>query len=209
MKTIPESFESVDHYLSSYVYPLLEETRAELASALEVAYKAPFAEIKHFNESKREKLLYSVKVDYWINSRSDSGKEPYRTLPDDFVLLSDSKPERLSDLESADFTYTFASVRSISGDGSDGNCAFGSSDFELTTAGSIDVEDKRSKSLYVVYLMNMTTNKRMWRALKMRRNLKIIEKVLTMNESVCHTWFILLVLFSLVFFFSNLYLYCP
>ncbi|KAK4406232.1 Regulator of nonsense transcripts 1 [Sesamum angolense] len=89
---IPQSFESVDQYLGSYVFPLLEETRAELASALETVYKAPFAEVTSFNELKGDKLQYHVKVDHWRNRKSD-GKEPYRTLPGDVVLLSDLKPE--------------------------------------------------------------------------------------------------------------------
>ncbi|KAL8483086.1 hypothetical protein ACS0TY_025947 [Phlomoides rotata] len=182
VETIPESFESVDHYLASFVYPLLEETRSELASALETAYKAPFAEVTYCKESKRDELLYSVKVDYWRNIKSDRGKEPYRTLPGDFVLLSDSNPERFLDFGRVDCSYTFASVTYISGDDVDDDSTFSSSDFKLKTAGSIEVDDKRRKSLYVVYLTNMTTNKRIWRALKMRRNLKIIEKVLTRND---------------------------
>ncbi|KAL8479576.1 hypothetical protein ACS0TY_026464 [Phlomoides rotata] len=122
LKVIPESFKSVDHYLASFVYPLLEETRSELASALETAYKAPFAEVTYCKESKHDELLYSVKVDYWRNTKSDRGKEPYRTLPGDFVLLSDSKPERFSDLGRVECAYTLASVTNISGDDGEGNC---------------------------------------------------------------------------------------
>lgn len=169
----------MDEYLDSYVYPLLEETRAELASALETVYKAPFAEVTYCKQSQHDQLLYTVKVDNWRNIRSDHGKEPYRTLPGDFVLLSHSKPERFSG------ECTFASVRNDWEDDTDDYSAFYGSDIKLKTGGSIEVDDVQCKSLYVIYLKNMTTNKRIWRALKMRRNLKMIEKILTKNDSVC------------------------
>ncbi|CAA2980086.1 uncharacterized ATP-dependent helicase -like [Olea europaea subsp. europaea] len=44
VKEIPEEHQSVEIYLDSYVYPLLEETRAKLASAMDGIYNAPFAE---------------------------------------------------------------------------------------------------------------------------------------------------------------------
>ncbi|KAG8369518.1 hypothetical protein BUALT_Bualt14G0021900 [Buddleja alternifolia] len=179
VEKIPESFESVDQYLGSYVYPLLEETRTELASAMETLYKAPFAEVISFNESKRDALLYEVKVDHWRNRISDRGREPYRTLPGDVVLLSDSKPETPSDLQRVGWTYTFASVIYIEDDENGDSST--SSSFKLKTAKQIEIGDGVSKSLYVVYLSNMTPNKRIWNALHMRRNLKIIEKVLCKN----------------------------
>ncbi|KAL0349350.1 UNVERIFIED_CONTAM: hypothetical protein Sangu_1162800 [Sesamum angustifolium] len=173
---IPQSFESVDQYLGSYVFPLLEETRAELASALETVYKAPFAEVTSFNELKGDKLQYHVKVDHWRNRKSD-GKEPYRTLPGDVVLLSDLKPETVCYLQRVDRTFTFASVTNTVDDEtreSGDNCT--PSNFKVKTEKHVEVGDGQSNSLYVLFLMNMTTNKRIWNALSMRRNLKIIKK---------------------------------
>ncbi|KAG8369514.1 hypothetical protein BUALT_Bualt14G0021500 [Buddleja alternifolia] len=180
VEKIPESFQSVDQYLGSYVYPLLEETRIELASAMETVYKAPFSEVISFRELKHNELLSEIKVDYWRNRRSDRGGEAYRTLPGDIVLLSDSKPETPDDLQRVGWTCTFASVVKIAddenGDSSTSSC------FKVKTAKQIDVGDGLRKSLYVVFLSNMTTNKRIWNALHMRRNLNIIEKVLCNND---------------------------
>ncbi|KAL0302225.1 UNVERIFIED_CONTAM: hypothetical protein Sangu_3111700 [Sesamum angustifolium] len=181
---IPQSFESVDQYLGSYVFPLLEETRAELASALETVYKAPFAEVTSFNELKGDKLQYHVKVDHWRNRKSERGKEPYRTLPGDVVLLSDLKPETVCYLQRVDRTFTFASVTNTVDDEtreSGDNCT--PSNFKVKTEKHVEVGDGQSNSLYVLFLMNMTTNKRIWNALSMRRNLKIIKKVLCKNDS--------------------------
>ncbi|GJU21929.1 hypothetical protein Tco_1155271 [Tanacetum coccineum] len=49
VENIPVSFESEDHYFGSFVYPLLEETRCQLASSMETMYRAPFADIVAFN----------------------------------------------------------------------------------------------------------------------------------------------------------------
>lgn len=202
MQKIPKAFESVDGYLSSYVYPLLEETRAALASSLEAVYKAPYAEVVSLEEAKPDAqapseevvflkeakpatCLYNVKVDNWRNRTSDRGKEPYRTLPGDFVMLSDSKPESVSHLRRIGQTYTFASVTTMSDNGNDDSCT--SSGFKLKAACTIGAGHQHCKSLYVVYLTNITTHKRIWKALKMRQNLKIIEKVLVRNDLVCHS----------------------
>ncbi|KAL1535324.1 hypothetical protein AAHA92_28118 [Salvia divinorum] len=180
VEKIPEVFESVDHYLSSYNFPLLEETRTAIAASLETVYIAPFAEVVAFEETKPDTLLYNVKVDSWRNKISDRGKEPYRTLPGDLVLLSDSKPESVSDLQRIGRMCTFASVVKISEDENVDSCS--TSGFKLKTAGMVDVDDEKSKSLYVVYLKNLTTYKRIWKALRMRQNLKIIEKILVKND---------------------------
>ncbi|KAL1535322.1 hypothetical protein AAHA92_28117 [Salvia divinorum] len=176
---IPEVFESVDCYLSSFDYPLLEEMRAAIAASLETVYKAPFAEVVAFKVTKSDTLMYNVKVDSWKNKISDRGKEPYKTMPGDIVLLLDSKPESVSDLQRIGSMCTFASVVKISEDEIGGNSSSG---FKLKTKGVVDVVDQKNKSLYVVYLTNITTHKRIWMALRMRQNLKIIEKVLFKSD---------------------------
>ncbi|KAL3835054.1 hypothetical protein ACJIZ3_009790 [Penstemon smallii] len=178
IEKIPESFESVDQYLSSYVYPLLEESRAEIASAVETVYKAPIAEVTFVTELKSERCVYDVKIDHWENKVSGYGKEPYRTLPGDLVMLSNSKPESSSDLQRLGWKFTFASVINITDDDSGDSCT--TTNFRLKTANQI--EDSSTDSLYVIFLTNITTNKRIWNALRMRKNLSIIENVLSKNE---------------------------
>ncbi|XP_051116894.1 uncharacterized protein LOC127241743 [Andrographis paniculata] len=181
VKTIPDVFESVDEYLNSYVFPLLEETRSELASAFEVAYKAPFAKLTQLCESRNgEKLVYDVEVDLWRNIVKDSDGKPYRTLPGDILLISDRKPETDSDIQGDGWTYTLASVIKIFNEEDDGAIS-PSLVFKIKTAVPIDVEDNSNKSLYAVHLMNVTTNERIWSALRMHWNLKIISKVLDRN----------------------------
>ncbi|KZV14915.1 hypothetical protein F511_40287 [Dorcoceras hygrometricum] len=180
VEKIPQSFESVDQYLGSYIFPLLEETRSELASAMEKMYKAPFAEVTSLTELRHGKFLHSVEVDFWRNRIIDRGREPYRTLPGDIVLLSDLKPESDSDLGRVGWKFILASVIDLLEDENGDNCP--STGFKVKAAMSIDVEETQSKSFYVVFLTNMATNRRIWNALHMRKNLRIFKKVLCNTE---------------------------
>ncbi|GJS60260.1 hypothetical protein Tco_0655044 [Tanacetum coccineum] len=53
VENIPVTFESEEHYFGSFFYPLLEETRCELASSMEIMYK--------------ENTLYDVTIGPWKN----------------------------------------------------------------------------------------------------------------------------------------------
>ncbi|KAL3635030.1 hypothetical protein CASFOL_022084 [Castilleja foliolosa] len=178
VEDISESFESVDHYLGSFVYPLLEETRAELASAMEILYKAPFAKIKYLTESKYE--TYDVEVDHWENRQNDGAKEAYKTLPGDILLVSNMKPETVSDLQRDGCTFTLACVRKNLDDESD---TVSSHNFNVETAKPVQAVDRQSSEKhYVVFLMNFTTQKRIWNVLGMRQNMRIIEKILSKDD---------------------------
>ncbi|GKB78448.1 hypothetical protein Tco_0945343, partial [Tanacetum coccineum] len=45
VENLPLTLESEEHYFASFVYTLLEETLADLASSMEIMYRAPFAKI--------------------------------------------------------------------------------------------------------------------------------------------------------------------
>ncbi|PWA75523.1 uvrD-like Helicase, ATP-binding domain, P-loop containing nucleoside triphosphate hydrolase [Artemisia annua] len=112
VENIPLSFESQNHYFGSFVYPLLEETRCELASSMEIMYRAPFADIIAFNESKSgENMLYDVTVGPWKNQLSERGKDAFHTLAGDLLILVDGKPESVSDLQHLGRTWAFSLVK--------------------------------------------------------------------------------------------------
>lgn len=181
MDKIPESFKTVDHYLGSFRYPLLEETRADIAASLEVIDKAPYGELISFDEKPDGSLCFNVKVDYWRNLSVD-GKESYRTTPGDIVIISDAKPETASDLLRFRWNWTFASVTSISEDENDDLTA--STSFKVKFARDMEISKEMRKSFYIVYLVNALPSKRVWSALRMRRNLNIIEKVMCSGHEV-------------------------
>ncbi|KAI3730443.1 hypothetical protein L1987_61613 [Smallanthus sonchifolius] len=72
VENIPLTFQSEEHYVGSFVYPLLEETRAELASSMEIMYRAPYAEIFALNETKDDgKMIYDVTVEILYSDSMD------------------------------------------------------------------------------------------------------------------------------------------
>lgn len=170
MEKIPESFDSVDHYLSSFSFPLLEETRAYIAASLKDIVKSPFAELISFNEVKPNgSLVFDVEVDYWRNICYD-GRIPYRTSPGDIVVISNVKPESANDLQRSGY-WTFASVTDVYENDALVN-------FKVRVPpGSGTVKGMR-RSCHVVFLVNVMPNKRVWNALCVRKNLIMIEKVL-------------------------------
>ncbi|XP_052204545.1 uncharacterized protein LOC127809631 isoform X2 [Diospyros lotus] len=181
VEKIPESFQSVGVYLGSFVYPLLEETRAELASSMDIIYGAPFAEVNSLVERKLNltdaTLRYDVVVDYWRNKFSDRCKEPYRTLPGDVCIISNAKLETVSDLQRDGRTWTFALVTKITEDGIEDDSS-SSTIFTVKASKDIEIKDGMRESLFVTFLMNITTYQRIWNSLRMPKNLKIIKEVL-------------------------------
>ncbi|KAM7463331.1 hypothetical protein LguiA_031452 [Lonicera macranthoides] len=102
--------------------------------------------------------------------------QPYKTLPGDVIIFADSKPETVSDLERAGTTWAFATVINIpddeNGDGST------STHFKVKATKDVEARDGIQTSQFVVFLMNITTNKRIWNAIHMRGNVSIIKEVL-------------------------------
>ncbi|KAH7839999.1 hypothetical protein Vadar_011160 [Vaccinium darrowii] len=183
VEKIPESFESVEHYLGSFVFPLLEETRAALFSSLGSIDEAPYAEVISLDESKPYGTsLFDIKVDYWRNRFNNHGKEPYKTLPGDVFIISDAKCETVSALQRVGRMWTFACVTKITEEENEGDSS--STHFKVKASRDIEIKNGLRESLFVIFLVNITTNKRIWNALHVLGNLKIIKEVLCADSSV-------------------------
>jgi hypothetical protein len=173
-------FESVQQYFGSYVYPLLEETRAQLHSSIEIISEAPFAEVIAFDESKPYgSNLYDVKIDSWRNRFGVRGKEPYKTLPGDILVLADAKPEHVSDLQRTGRQWAFVTVTKIPEEEENENNSTSTS-FKVKAMKDIGIQ----KSFFLMFLINATPNKRIWNALHMSGNMEIIKNVLNTNSLV-------------------------
>nr|XP_043619935.1 uncharacterized protein LOC122591753 [Erigeron canadensis] len=160
VKKIPLTFESVEQYFSSFVYPLLEETRAELASSMEIMYRAPYAEILSMKDAKSsENIFYDVTVAPWRNRYSERGKEPYSTLPE-------------NDIEEDDSDYNVSDKKNSK-----------PKEFKLQASKPVMFQD----GMFVVFVMNITTQKRVWNSLHMHKNLSIIKEVLYSDSEVKET----------------------
>ncbi|MCD7457192.1 hypothetical protein HAX54_034455, partial [Datura stramonium] len=171
VERIPQSFESVDHYLGSFLLPLLEETRADIAASLKDIDKAPFAQLISFDEVKPNgSLVFDVTVDYWKNKCSD-GRVPYRTSPGDIVVISKAKPEAATDLQQSGY-WAFASVTDVSEKENQQDVSF-----KVRVPSCGFVKGVRP-SFHIVFLVNVMPFSRVWSALRMRKNLNLLEQVL-------------------------------
>ncbi|KAI3893033.1 hypothetical protein MKW92_025986 [Papaver armeniacum] len=188
METIPKQFESVQHYLGTYTMPLLEETRMEICSQMEFMSGVPHAEVTSVEESKLHdgSSLYCIKVDSWRNRYGIDGKEPYSPKPSDLFILGDTVPEVSSDLQRFGSSWSLASVVEDVKDSD----PVGDEDrlicFQVKASKPIKIEmnEGRRKSLFVVFLVNLATNTRTWKALHMFRNLNMIKEILRGNSMV-------------------------
>ncbi|XP_057960849.1 uncharacterized protein LOC131152911 [Malania oleifera] len=192
LQKIPESFQTVDDYFSSYIYPLLEDTRAELYSAMEHISELPFAEVMFTDNSKQcGELQYAVKANYWENIFGDHQKGPYRVLPGDIFIVTNDNLETIFDLQVVGRSLTLATVtRLVENTYEDDSI---STSFEVKASKKFEVENKMKK-FSMIFLMNITTNKRIWKALKKHKNLQIVKEVLQFDSVVekdcdlCRKW---------------------
>ncbi|XP_021823635.1 uncharacterized protein LOC110764898 [Prunus avium] len=180
VQKIPESFDSVQHYFSSYLYPLLEETRAQVHSSMETIDRAPSAEVVGCEECNPYgpygENVYDIKVDCWRNRFNDRGKEPYKTLPGDLFVLADAKPETVSDLQrvgTGRSSWAFVSVTNVPENEDEDDIDSTSLYFRVKAS-----KDITHTSLFLVFLVNLIPNSRILKALHMSGNLKIIKEVL-------------------------------
>ncbi|KAM6546583.1 hypothetical protein CsatB_027319 [Cannabis sativa] len=174
VKKIPGSFRSVEDYLESYDNPLFEETRAELHSSMEMMHRAPFAEVISFEEALLNgKKLYQVRVSSWRNVSSNGGRESYKTIPGDIFVLANSKPENVKDLQREGMSWTFLSLVDHQG-------GVNTTQFKVKASKGFKHETmkQQSSSLYVIFLVNVMPQIRIWEALHMSPNLKMINEVL-------------------------------
>ncbi|XP_042503955.1 uncharacterized protein LOC122081053 isoform X2 [Macadamia integrifolia] len=193
VEKIPESFQSVEHYLGSFMFPLLEETRAALCASMNVISEAPLAEVTSLEESKPYgSLLYEINVDYWKNMLRSCGKEVYKPKPGDIFVFSDMVPETVSDLQCYGRSWTFAAViKTLDNEESEEDSAIY---LKVKASKAIEVKEGMQNSLFAVFLINMTTNNRIWAALQGIGNLKIIKNILGDNPmaenccSICSLW---------------------
>lgn len=169
VNNIPVSFQSMEHYLWSFIFPLLEETRSELSSSMETVARAPFAEAISIEKCKPyNRLHYNVKVDSYRNRSNGHGNEPYRTLPGDVFILLDSRPENIHDLSHLGSNWTVCWVNKFT-DNDNSQNENGNS-FKVRASRDISgVKHGMQKSIFTVFLINITTQDRIWKSLNLSK----------------------------------------
>ncbi|CAJ2636390.1 unnamed protein product [Trifolium pratense] len=125
------------------------------------------------------------------NRSSGHGSEMYKTLTGDVFILADFKPEIVNDLQRMGkmWILVVGSAGVVEEETSDHNAELVSS-FKILPSKDIDLDEVGKKSMFMIFLTNITPNRRIWEALHMSRNSKLIQKILCAeveeNCDYCH-----------------------
>ncbi|KAM0924315.1 hypothetical protein ACQ4PT_004948 [Festuca glaucescens] len=174
VKKVPRTFTSLEEYMGSFTIPLIEETRADLYSALESIKHAPATEVKRIEELCSKQSIFSILVRK-ADRDTDLG-EVYALKDADILVFFDRKPRHISDLGRSKVPYVIASVLKAE----DGN---GRAIVRLSRGPAKERGGRQNlvPPLVAVFLINMTTYNRIWNALDLHvaslRNTSIIEKI--------------------------------
>ncbi|PNT61766.1 uncharacterized protein LOC100839489 [Brachypodium distachyon] len=184
VETIPCNFNSLDQYLNSYRAPLIEETRSDLCSCLELISEAPSSKILSM-EVAGKSGLYFMDVDFWDNGAGFS-TETYTARNGDIFILSSMKPEAAEDFNRYGVTYSLAIVTEVSLDDEY------QKGFRVKVAKDIGLEEDLNKLRHAIFLNNIMTNIRIWKALSfdthMDNNFTVIKSLLAptnLSDDIC------------------------
>ncbi|WVY90100.1 hypothetical protein V8G54_035614 [Vigna mungo] len=192
VKKIPQTFHSIKDYMNSFIPALIEETHSDLSSSLMSVSQAPFSEINTLQRSMDFEFPYDLFYQITLKGTTDDvkGARKYEPETGDVIAFTNVRPRRINDLkmtkEYCHIAYVLKSPDIFSAEITILTSKFMENDIE------IDVRSNKSQKLYAVYLMNMTTNIRILKALTSRlegADTNILTKVLgaySMNGENCH-----------------------
>ncbi|XP_076954138.1 uncharacterized protein LOC143628416 [Bidens hawaiensis] len=167
---IPQQFSSSTDYTSSFIQPLLEETRAQLMSGMNIISRASTRGIRVRMETKD--IKFPNYHSYSISLEKKTRNENYEPEVGDLIVLTNVKPRCINNLN----PYVIASVQRVK------NEDHGTMQVISTTPIPFPgILQGRESMLFAVHLMNLTTNTRIWQALHPSldgKNMKMINKVL-------------------------------
>ncbi|XP_061348075.1 helicase sen1-like [Gastrolobium bilobum] len=192
VQKIPQTFLSTKHYMKSFIPSLIEETHSDLFSSLIGVSQAPYCEILTIERSRDfrppKDLLYQIT----LKSTTDAVKEVGKYEPEvgDLIAFTNIRPRSIHDLNRPKRYYHIAYVHSSKDVITDEIPVLSSKYMEMDMKSHLS--NNKAQKLYAVYLLNMTTNVRIWKALKSQfegANMNIIKTVLQADSTSgekCH-----------------------
>ncbi|XP_058098078.1 helicase sen1-like isoform X3 [Magnolia sinica] len=180
VRKIPDTFQSVQQYYGSFIFHLIEETRSDLHSSMWVLSKAPVYRIRSVGLSDSKESVYGISMEPFRNVSDKGGKETSGPKNGDIFALCDVVPSRVADLHCDGRSYMLGFVTK-------NEDAESGPPFEIRAKVSKDVvaPKGKEKSLFAVFLINITTNNRIWTALHAtRRNSDVVKEALCTNSLV-------------------------
>ncbi|KAK7372271.1 hypothetical protein VNO80_05646 [Phaseolus coccineus] len=169
MKKIPRTFDSIQDYMNSFIPALIEETHSDMSSSLAGVSQAPFAEISTLQKSKDFNHPHDMLYEITLKSTTDDvkGVGKYEPETGDVIAFTNTRPRRIDNLimtrEYCHIAYVRRSLDIFSGQIPILTSMFLENDIEI----GVEFGERTSKAqkLYAVYLFNMITNVRIWKAL--------------------------------------------
>lgn len=172
--------------MKSFVFPLLEETHADLSSSFDKVANASICKILSIQEveSKRpsDKCLYNIEME---RKESSGDGRAYEPETGDLFAITDVIPTCVDDLNRPTMSYIMALVQRV---------AYEKDYIKIQVFSSRPFwveqgirENHMRDSLFLVSLINTTTNTRIWNSLNLgleRQNSKVIQKILEPNFDV-------------------------
>ncbi|KAJ3708112.1 hypothetical protein LUZ61_011817 [Rhynchospora tenuis] len=161
IQKIPKIFPSFEEYVTYFTIPLMEETRADMCSALEGFSHASYIEICRLDHAKDN----SYKISVANPVKETNSRENYVPKEADIVILSKDKPKHISELSRNGWRYT---VAIISKGGKDGAMSDNDAIIRVPHAFSFDLHlstNRLNEPLFAVFLFNILTNNRIWKML--------------------------------------------
>lgn len=184
VEQIPNTFPSMSCYMNSFTFPLIEETRADLCSSINKVSTAPTYEILEIKDAEPPtNMFYAIKVGK--NKDIETDVEKYEPQKEDLIALTNVRPKCIDDLNRPMRSYVVGLVQKV----------INERDYitlHIISSKLIELEQYMHKNMnngvfFAVFLTNMTTNIRIWKALNFHldgRNMSIIKKVLQHDSAV-------------------------
>lgn len=186
VKEIPETFLSIDHYMKSFITPLIEETHADLLSSITTVSRAPILEVLDVRESINFKppngLYYDILLSGAMEVKNIERK--YKPVNGDLIALSDVIPRRIVDLNRPKISYLIGIIYGMQDEDSYRIHILSSKPISFQKPNN--EKGEKGDKYFVVYLSNLTTNLRIWASLNPNvenANLNIIKTLLKSNPS--------------------------
>lgn len=183
VKQIPDKYSSVADYMNSFKNPLIEETRADYSCGLESVGQAPSCEISRVTTSKFYKPPKNLSYDIFTKPITDLENHGGHYEPEsgDLLVLTKVRPTKLEDVIIKPGEPFMVAKVEVSNDEQPMIQILLSQEFDPELWGN-----KRER-IFATYLMNLTTNLRIWRALSVDpkgANMGLILKVLKYDAAV-------------------------
>ncbi|XP_042479829.1 probable helicase senataxin, partial [Macadamia integrifolia] len=193
VKKIPKTFLSAKDYLESFIPPLIEETHAELCSSMmDLSRATPKCQIVHLEKHKDYKLPRNLfyKIEVLKENDRKHDKDFYEPQLGDLIALSDVRPVCIDDLNRPRRSYLLAFVTArkiVDEEDEDEESCF----ITVRSSKPIVFEEeelqKKREPLFAIFLINMVTNIRIWKALHPEMkggNTSVINEVLSTDSTV-------------------------